>query len=140
MKALEIKVERTGFPIRLAGHEFFFDCSLEHLTEYEQTYDKVIQELKELGEQSDEMSNELYISILTKGYDSVLGSGTFEILYKDVPDIIAWLNAFYDLSTGINESVEEFTKKQGKLLEERNRKSEDLKEKYLKKVSKKRGW
>lgn len=42
MKALEIKVERTGFPVKIAGHEFFFDCSLEHIKEYEETYDKVV--------------------------------------------------------------------------------------------------
>ena len=139
MKALEIKVERTGFPVKIAGHEFFFDCSLEHIKEYEETYDKVVQELKDLDENSDEMSDELYISVLTKGYDSVLGEGTFAILYKDIPDIIAWLNAFYDLSVGISESIEEYTKKQTELLDERGKKSKKLKQEYLKKVSKKKG-
>jgi hypothetical protein len=139
MKALDIKVERTGFPIILAGHEFFFDCSLEHLTEYEEAYDKVMQELKELEDQAEEKDNELYVTILTKGYDSILGAGSFGVLYKEVPDIIAWLNAFYDLSLGISESIEEFTNKQGKMLEERSKKSEELKQQYLKKVSQKRG-
>lgn len=37
MKALEINVKRTGFPVILAGHEFFFDSSPEHLIEVQKT-------------------------------------------------------------------------------------------------------
>ncbi|WP_262348925.1 hypothetical protein [Enterococcus faecalis] len=37
MKALEINVARTGFPVIIAGHEFFFDSSPEHLIEVQKT-------------------------------------------------------------------------------------------------------
>lgn len=134
MKALEIKVERTGFPIVLAGHEFFFDSSPEHLIEVQKNYkefEKGVESIEVTDEDDiDSLDLESYKDLLGKGYDVMLGEGTFDKLYDEIPDINAWLNAFFDLYSGIAEQLDEFK-------DEQTKKSERLKQKYLKKVSKK---
>ncbi|HFE9852687.1 TPA: hypothetical protein ACGBG5_003150 [Enterococcus faecalis] len=134
MKALEIKVERTGFPIILAGHEFFFDSSPEHLIEVQKNYETFEKEINSIeGPSENDVDNldlEPYKELLGKGYDVMLGEGTFDKLYADIPDINAWLNAFFDLYSGIADQLDVFKNKQMK-------NSEQLKQKYLKKVSQK---
>ena len=128
MKALDIKVERTGFPVSLAGEEFFFDCSTEHVEDYEAKYVEVEKKLNGLDDNGDIDSQK---EALRMGYDVMLGEGAFEKLYDKVPDLIAWINAFFDLSAGIAQNVDEFKKSQDK-------KAADLKSKYLKKKAKKK--
>lgn len=128
MKALDIKVERTGFPVTLAGEKFFFDCSTEHIEEYEVKYVEVEKKLNDLDDDGDIDSQK---EALRMGYDVMLGEGAFEKLYDKVPDLIAWINAFFDLSAGIAQNVDEFKKSQDK-------KAADLKSKYLKKKAKKK--
>lgn len=129
MKALDIKVERTGFPVTLAGEEFFFDCSTEHIEEYETQYIEVEKKLHELAD--DEGNIEAQKEALKLGFDVMLGEGAFEKLYENVPDLIAWINAFFDLTAGIAQNIDEFKKSQDK-------KAADLKSKYLKKKAKKK--
>lgn len=129
MKAINIDVNRTGFPVTLAGIEFFFDCSTEHIEKYESKYVEVENKLKELDETD---SIESQKEALQLGYDVMLGEGAFNQLYERVPDLLAWVNAFFDLSSGIGKNVEEFKKEQ-------EQKSSQLKNKYLSKKSKKKG-
>ncbi|MDU1706954.1 MAG: hypothetical protein E6826_00375, partial [Anaerococcus vaginalis] len=79
---------------------------------------------------ADSLDLEPYKELLAKGYDVMLGEGTFDTLYADIPDINAWLNAFFDLYNGIADQLDEFK-------EEQTKNSQRLKQKYLKKVSKK---
>ena len=129
MKAINIEVNRTGFPVTLAGIEFFFDCSTEHIEKYESKYVEVEKKLKELDE-NDSIDSQK--EALQLGYDVMLGEGAFDKLYKQVPDLLAWINAFFDLSSGIGKNVDEFKKEQ-------EQKSNQLKSKYLNKKSKKKG-
>lgn len=129
MKALNIKVERTGFPVHLAGLEFFFDCSTEHIEEYEVKYVDVEKKLNSL---KDEGNNEATLEALRLGYDVMLGEGAFNKLYSEIPDSIAWINAFFDLSSGIAENIEDFKREQ-------EDKSKNLKKEYLKKKAIKKG-
>ncbi|WP_379946466.1 DUF6673 family protein [Enterococcus devriesei] len=128
MKAVDIKVERTGFPVTLAEVEFFFDCSTEHIEKYESEYVQVEKKLSELNEDNIESQKEA----LRLGYDVMLGEGAFDKLYGKVPDLIAWINAFFDLSEGIAQNIEGFKKSQEK-------KASDVKTKYLKKKAIKKG-
>lgn len=128
MQGLKINVERTGFPIELGGHKFFFDCSTEHIEEYEEKFTAVGPKLEKLEQGDDTIED--YKKALTIGYDAMLGEGTFEKLYDSVPDVVAWINAFYTLAEGIAEKVSEVQKEQSS-------KSDELKKQYLKKKKKK---
>lgn len=134
MKALEINVARTGFPVIIAGHKFFFDSSPEHLIEVQKNYEAFEKEVDSIEGPNEDDANSLdlepYKELLAKGYDVMLGEGTFDTLYADIPDVNAWLNAFFDLYNGIADQLDEFK-------EEQTKNSQRLKQKYLKKVSKK---
>lgn len=129
MQGLKINVERTGFPIELAGNEFFFDCSTEHIKEYEDKFAAVGPQLEKLEQGDDTVED--YKKALEIGYDAMLGEGTFEKLYESVPDVIAWVNAFFSLSEGIAQKVAEVQKEQSS-------KSDELKKQYLNKKNKKK--
>lgn len=129
MKALKINVERTGFPVSLAGLEFFFDCSAEHIEEYEVKYAEVEKKLNELEDDNDIQSKKEALGL---GYDVMLGDGAFKKLYKEIPDLIAWINAFFDLASGIAQNIDAFKKEQ-------ENKSKDLENEYLKKKATKKG-
>lgn len=66
------------------------------------------------------------------GYDVMLGDGAFKKLYKEVPDLIAWINAFFDLASGIAQNIDEFKKEQ-------ESKSTNVQKEYLKKKAIKKG-
>lgn len=129
MKALNINVERTGFPVSLAGLDFFFDCSAEHIEEYEVKYAEVEKKLNELEDDGDIESKKEALGL---GYDVMLGDGAFKKLYKEVPDLIAWINAFFDLASGIAQNIDEFKKEQ-------ESKSNNVQKEYLKKKAIKKG-
>lgn len=129
MKTLDIKVERTGFPVQLAGMEFFFDCSSEHIAEYEVGYQALLAKLKDEADNEDADLSQLK-SLLGDAYDLLLGDGSFDKLYDMIPDIIAWKNALQDLSVGIYENVELYKKEQ-------QQRAKELKEKYFLKKAKK---
>lgn len=129
MRALNITVERTGFPVSLAGLDFFFDCSAEHIEEYEVKYTEVERKLKEFEDDGDIESKKEALGL---GYDVMLGEGAFKKLYEKVPDLIAWINAFFDLAGGIAQNINEFKNDQ-------ENKSKDLEKKYLKKKAIKKG-
>lgn len=66
------------------------------------------------------------------GYDVMLGDGAFSKLYKEVPDLIAWINAFFDLASGIAQNIDEFK-------QEQESKSNNVQKEYLKKKAIKKG-
>lgn len=129
MKALNINVERTGFPVTLSGLNFFFDCSAEHIEEYKVKYAEVE---KKLNESKDDDDIESKKEALGLGYDVMLGDGAFSKLYKEVPDLIAWINAFFDLASGIAQNIDEFK-------QEQESKSNNVQKEYLKKKAIKKG-
>ena len=129
MKALNINVERTGFPVTLSGLNFFFDCSAEHIEEYKVKYAEVEKKLNELKDDDDIESKKEALGL---GYDVMLGDGAFSKLYKDVPDLIAWINAFFDLASGIAQNIDEFK-------QEQESKSNNVQKEYLKKKAIKKG-
>lgn len=129
MKALNINVERTEFPVTLSGLNFFFDCSAEHIEEYKVKYAEVEKKLNELKDDDDIESKKEALGL---GYDVMLGDGAFSKLYKEVPDLIAWINAFFDLASGIAQNIDEFK-------QEQESKSNNVQKEYLKKKAIKKG-
>ena len=91
---LNIDIQRTGIPIKIAGIEFFFDASLESVENYHLQYDEIIKSIEELPET-----------------ENVLENGAFKKLYKKVPDVIALRTVFFEVVRGIDEYTESFLQK-----------------------------
>ena len=125
---MDIKVKRTGFPITIAGIEFFFDSSVEGVEKYARDYQEAVDylnNLEEVGDSIEERKN-----ILRKAYDTILGEGSFDLLYDKIPDVIAWNDTFFVMLDGIEQEV-------SKVVKEQNKKTENIMKLYDKKKQKK---
>lgn len=127
MKELIINVERTGFPIKIQGIEFFFDTSVEGLENYEQNYLKAIDSIENMKETGNALADRK--KVLKEAYDIILGVGSFEKIYKKISDVIALTNAFFLI-------VEEISKRTEELVKEQMDKTDSLVEEYEQKALK----
>lgn len=121
MEALNINIERTGFPIKISGVEFFFDASVEGIELYEQNYQKAIDYINGLEGTGNTVSDRKLV--LAKSYDILLGEGAFDQLYKKTPDVVALQNAFFTIVEGIASKVLE-------VVEEQAGKTQELMDEY----------
>lgn len=121
MKELVIGVERTGFPIKIAGIEFFFDASVEGMERYENNYIEALAKVEDIEETGSHLEDRK--KILTESYDTILEPGAFAKIYKKVPDVIALTEGFFNLIKGIESHVQE-------LVEENDLKAEELAAEY----------
>lgn len=125
----EINVERTGFPVTLNGVKLWFSTSPESLLKYVNLSDVVFQKEKELAkeaenlklpdakkiEESQSVSAE-DVSAFNKAldfkkqivaiqYDELFGLGTFEKVYKALPDTEALEGALQQIGDMIAERL-----------------------------------
>lgn len=106
---INIDIERTGIPIKIAGIEFFFDASLEGVENYHIRYDEIIKSIEEMPETENVLQDTK--EALEKSFDAVLGQGSFVKLYKKVPDVIALRTVFFEVVKGIDEHTEQLIEK-----------------------------
>lgn len=106
---INIDIERTGIPIKIAGIEFFFDASLEGVENYHIRYDEIIKSIEEMPETENVLQDTK--EALEKSFDAVLGQGSFAKLYKKVPDVIALRTVFFEVVKGIDEHTEQLIEK-----------------------------
>lgn len=126
MAEIEIKLERTGFPVKIGGHEFFYSTSSESAKRYvelEQTVNERIKELQKSivdtaiidGQTVDVDSFGKAIDYAKEGvklnYDLLLGEGTFDTLYADFPDVEALSRALIEVRANIELKLEEIEAK-----------------------------
>lgn len=140
---VDIQVNRSGFPVIIGGHEFWFDLRAEKVKEYaeiEERVNKRLQEIqKEIVEKAvldgdkvnvDNFDGALDLTIETckLNYDLTLGEGTFDTLYKDFPDVNALYNAWFEVQAFIEVKLEQIRKEQEKT-------SKDKADEYRKKLA-----
>ena len=140
---VDIQVNRSGFPVVIGGHEFWFDLRAEKVKEYaeiEERVNKRLQEIqKEIVEKAvldgdkvnvDNFDGALDLTIETckLNYDLTLGEGTFDTLYKDFPDVNALYNAWFEVQAFIEVKLEQIRKEQEKT-------SKDKADEYRKKLA-----
>lgn len=126
MAEIEIKLERTGFPVKIGGHEFFYSTSSESAKRYVELEATVNERIKELqksivdtaiidGQTVDVDSFGKAIDYAKEGvklnYDLLLGEGTFDTLYEDFPDVEALSRALIEVRANIELKLEEIEAK-----------------------------
>lgn len=131
---LKFDLKRSGFPIEVAGVEFFFGTSTEELRvffirqqEYEAKRREIEKRATELVKSTEldendpkyvvEMQKELDKAtnftkeLATNDYDSLLGEGAFEKIYEAFPDLDKLANVFDDIAEAVADSIIEDTNK-----------------------------
>lgn len=126
MEEINIKLERTGFPVKIGGHEFFYSTSSESAKRYVELEATVNERIKELqksivdtaiidGQTVDVDSFGRAIDYAKEGvklnYDLLLGEGTFDTLYADFPDVEALSRALIEVRANIELKLEEIEAK-----------------------------
>lgn len=126
MEEINIKLERTGFPVKIGGHEFFYSTSSESAKRYVELEATVNERIKELqksivdtaiidGQTVDVDSFGKAIDYAKEGvklnYDLLLGEGTFDTLYTDFPDVEALSRALIEVRANIELKLEEIEAK-----------------------------
>lgn len=142
---VDIQVKRSGFTVSIGGHEFWFDLRAEKVKEYAEIEERVNKRLQEIQKEIIDKAvlNGTKVNIdnidgaveLTKetcklNYDLTFGEGTFDILYKDFPDVQALINAWIEVQAYIEVKLEQ-------LKEESEQASKDKVEEYRQKLANK---
>lgn len=140
---VDIQVNRSGFPVVIGGHEFWFDLRAEKVKEYAEIEDRVNKRLQEIQKEivdkavldgdkvnvdSFDGALDLTIETCKLNYDLTLGEGTFDTLYKDFPDVNALYNAWFEVQAFIEVKLEQIRKEQEKT-------SKDKADEYRKKLA-----
>ena len=142
---VDIQVNRSGFPVIIGGHEFWFDLRAEKVKEYAEIEERVNKRLNEIQKEIVEkavldgdkvnVNNfdgalDFTIETCKLNYDLTLGEGTFDTLYKDFPDVQALFNAWFEVQAYIEVKLEQ-------IKEENEKASKDKADEYRKKLAEK---
>ena len=119
---IDIKLQKSGFPVIIGGHEFWFDTRPEKIEDYANVEKTVSKRIKEIEEELINDSNEngakdglerikgaidLVKERIKLNYDTIFGDGTFDTLYNDFPDIQALANAWNEVEANISVKLEQ---------------------------------
>lgn len=121
---IKIETKKVGIPVEIGELEFVVGTSDKELLAYEENQKEVIKAFESAEEST--TVEELKV-VLEKGFDTLLGDGSFEKIYTQTPSIVECSKYLLTLYEGV---LEEFAKignidKQSKKVE-----------KYLKKKKK----
>ncbi|WP_167630131.1 hypothetical protein [Listeria valentina] len=124
---MAIKIEQSaGIPVTIAGLEFEFDLSDEHiksLVDLDNIVNKKISEFdfSEFEDELDGITEEILDESLKKtaiilklSFDELLGKGTFEKIYKKVPSTVQLTLILAKLNSALEQELEELGEKAGK--------------------------
>lgn len=141
---LSIDVQRSGFPVKVAGVELWFDTSLENIQKFlsvEQLAQEKLVAAQEVAagiELPDELSAEtmdgataeaamfVHREFVKALYDITFGDGSFDKIYEVVPDVVALEDTYNVLGVAVAQRM-------GEMQEERGKVTQDKIQKYLKK-------
>lgn len=127
---VDIQIKRSGFPVIIGGHEFWYDLSVEKVKEYTEIEQRVNERLQEIQKEIvdkailngdkvnvDNFDGALELSKETckLNYDLTFGEGTFDTLYKDFPDVQALFNAWFEVQAYIEVKLEQIRKENEEL-------------------------
>nr|DAO61077.1 MAG TPA: hypothetical protein [Caudoviricetes sp.] len=127
---VDIQIKRSGFPVIIGGHEFWYDLSVEKVKEYTEIEQRVNERLQEIQKEIvdkailngdkvnvDNFDGALELSKETckLNYDLTFGEGTFDTLYKDFPDVQALFNAWFEVQAYIEVKLEQIRKENEQL-------------------------
>lgn len=116
--AIKIQTQKPEIPIEIGDLKFAFDISDESVENFHKNAQEVIGELSKLKDDDVKAARE----VIRKGYDFILGEGSFEKVYEISPSVVICMQYLFQIAEGIEQEL----KQRGFLPEQ-----EQLAQKYL---------
>ena len=125
---IDIKVDRSGFPVLIGGVELWVDDSHENLHKLVDIESVVEDPAKELEEKMKSINlpdfketeavsdgvkkslkevSDIDKAVVKLSYDTIFGEGSFDKLYKEIPDYKALEKAFNPVVKSVSERIVE---------------------------------
>lgn len=95
--AIKIQTRQTGIPVEIGELQFSFDTSDKSIETLLSNHQKVVDEISKIQEGDEEGAKKA----LKKGFDLMLGEGTFKKIYTQTPSTIECTRQLFDLLQGI---------------------------------------
>src|SRR5690625_795051 len=104
--AIRINTEKPHIPVEFGDLTFKFDISDDSIKKYRENSLKIQKELENMKiDENDDKAIDEIRKVLKKGYDLMLGEGTFDKVYKVVPSVVMLMGYFEQIATGIGEEL-----------------------------------
>lgn len=97
--AIKIQTRQTGIPVFIGDLQFNFDTSDESIKALLGNHQKVVDEISNIKEGDDEGVKKA----LKKGFDLLLGEGSFKKVYNQTPSTIECTRQLFELLQGISQ-------------------------------------
>lgn len=97
--AIKIQTRQTGIPVFIGDLQFNFDTSDTSIEALLSNHQKVVDEISNIKEGDDEGAKKA----LKKGFDLLLGEGSFKKVYNQTPSTIECTRQLFELLQGISQ-------------------------------------
>lgn len=97
--AIKIQTRQTGIPVFIGDLQFNFDTSDVSIEALLGNHQKVVDEISNIKEGDDEGAKKA----LKKGFDLLLGEGSFKKVYNQTPSTIECTRQLFELLQGISQ-------------------------------------
>lgn len=104
MTTIKIQLETPAIPVEIGKLKFEFDTSDESILAFRQTATTFGDELENV-EVAEGKEFEQAKEILRKGFDLILGKGSFEKIYEQTPSVMSVIKYFVQLTQSITEQL-----------------------------------
>jgi len=96
--AIKINLNTTVIPVEIGQHKFEINMTDEKEVAFQTKLNKFLTDIQELNEEKPEDTEKL-TTLVADVLDSLLGVGSFDTLYKEVPNTGILLGVLMDLVT-----------------------------------------
>lgn len=105
--AIKIQTEKPVIPIEIGELHFEFPVDDEAIKKFREQIPKLKEELEKLEPENNEEDQELTKQALGRGYDVMLGEGSFDKIYKETPSIVYCMHYYSQLAEGLENELKE---------------------------------
>lgn len=102
--AIKIQTKTPGIPIEIGKLKFEFDTTDESIQSFYKNADMVQKEMEEINPAEGKEIESSRV-VLEKGFDYMLGEGSFEKIYEQTPSIMLLMGYYVDLAESLTEEL-----------------------------------
>ncbi|AST93004.1 hypothetical protein BC6307_17915 [Sutcliffiella cohnii] len=103
--AIRIETQKPEIPVEIGKLKFSFDVSDDALKRLRTSAAEVQKEIENLKNKGDEHAEKSAREALQKGYDLLLGEGTFAKVYEQTPSLHYVMEYYVKLADGIEKEL-----------------------------------
>lgn len=104
--AIKIQTQKPEIPVEIGDLKFSFDVSDESIKKFRNEAIKVQKELEEIAiSDNDDQALEQAKEALKRGFEIMLGEGSFKKIYDISPSLVLCMQYFVQIAIGIDEEL-----------------------------------